>query len=140
MTTLSPVWTRMPRTFSMLQTVSELPRRSRMTSYSICLNDPDVPLEQDLPDRARPQAAPGDLLEVLGVVRHPAALPAEGEGDPDHHREAELGGRLLGLLERVDGLARQRRDVGAGHQLDELGPVLRRLDAGERRTEDLDLP
>ena len=75
MTMLSPVWTRMLRTFSMLQTVSELPIRSRTTSYSICLNVPDVALEEDLADRARAQAPPGDLDELArgsGRPRRPS--------------------------------------------------------------------
>src|SRR3972149_1018729 len=40
MTILSPVWMRMLRTFSMLQTVRLFPALSRMISYSICFHSP----------------------------------------------------------------------------------------------------
>ena len=57
-------------------------------------------LEQHLVNRAHVDAAPGNLPELLDVVRDAAADPAQREGRPDDARKAEnLDGRN-GLLDR----------------------------------------
>ena len=95
-TMLSPVWTRMLSTFSMLQTVSALPEPVPDDLVLELLEPADVPLEEDLADRgSRGARAPATSRSCRAESGDPAPLPAEGEGDADHHRVAELLGRRL---------------------------------------------
>ena len=94
MTMLSPVWMPIGSKFSMLQTVTQLSSASRTTSYSTSFQ----------PSRYSSMRTWGAWAKAffrrvaeLGLVLRQAAAPAaEGEGDPDHDRVADLRGDRAG--------------------------------------------
>jgi hypothetical protein len=95
----SPVWMPIGSKFSMLQTVMQLSRKSRTTSYSISFQ----PLRYSStrtwgtpPSKARS----GHLEQLrLGARHDAAALAAERVAAAEHHREADLLGRRARLLD-----------------------------------------
>ena len=97
-------------------------------------------LEQDLRDRAEPEAVLGDLAEALSLVGDAAAGAAERERRPDDERQPDLGARLLGLAHRVGEAAARHAQADLVHGRAELEPVLGAPDRRGVGADHLDLP
>ena len=93
----------------------------------------DAALDEDLGDRARGEAALGDALHLVAVVRDAGAAAAEDERGPDDHRVADLVGDAERLVDRVRDARRRHVQADLGHRDLEPLPVLGgadRLDVG----------
>src|SRR5699024_4614093 len=94
-------------------------------------------LDEDVGLRGGGQAATGDALEVLLVVRQAGAQATHGEGRADDDRQAQLGDGLVDLLHVVadagaGGLAADGRDDVLEHLT-----VLAALDGGDVGADEL---
>ena len=99
----------------------------------------DAALDEDLRDRARGEAALGDVLHLAVVVRDAGAAPAEDVRGPHDHRVADLGRDRERLVDAVRDARRRHAQADLGHRGLEPLAVLGGADRLDARADHLDV-
>ena len=130
----SPVWMPIGSKFSMLQTVMQLSRPSRTTSYSISFQPAQALFDEHL-RHAAGEGAAQRLVEIGLGVDDAAALAAERVAAAQHDRQPDLECRHARLGRRPAGAAARGLHADLGEALDEQPPVLGVADRLDGRAE-----
>ena len=94
-------------------------------------------LDQHLRHRARVQAAPHDVFELLAVVGDASSRTPESEAWPDDGGKADRVERVAGFRHAVDGHAMGALEADPLHRVAELLAILRLVDGVEGRPDEL---